>query len=85
MQADAEVIHRGVTTLSYARSDIHSMCNGIEQAVREASSHNKNGKFTKCTSRINEIVRKMRQSAEDLSQIGQTLQRLEYVVRAMDE
>lgn len=85
MQANAETIHRGVTTLSYARSDIHSMCNRIEQAVREASSHNKNGKFTKCSNRINEIIRKMRQSAEDLTQVGQTLQKLENIVRAMDE
>lgn len=85
MQADADTIHRGVTALSYARSDVHSMCNRIEQAVREAANYNKNRKFTKCTNSINEIIRQMRQSAEDLVQIGKTLEKLEYIVRAMDE
>lgn len=85
MQADADAIHSGVTTLSYARSDIHMMCGRIQQAVGEAERTNQNNKFRRCITKINEIVAKMKESAEDLAQVGQTLERLEYIVRAMDE
>ena len=85
MKADAETIHRGVTALSYARSEIHMMCNRIEQALDEASGMNKNGKFKQCSAKINEIVVKIRRSADDLAQVGQTLQRVEEITREFGE
>lgn len=84
MQGDANAIHSGVTTLSYARSMVHGMCDRLEQAVSDAERSNSGGRFKKCTRNISEVVKKMRTSAQDLARIGQTMERLEYIIRELD-
>ena len=84
MQGDADALHRGVTVLSYGRSMIHEICNQLDQAVKDAGSSNSGGRFKKCTNRISESVKKMRDAAEDLARVGQTMERLEYIIRNMD-
>ncbi len=84
MQGDAEAIHNGVTTLSYGRSMVDGMCNRLEQAVSDAERSNAGRRFKKCTQTIRDVVKKMRASAQDLARIGQTMERLEYIIRELD-
>lgn len=84
MKGDADAIHRGVTTLSHARSMVDEMGNILEHAVEEAKRYNSGKRFDKCTRNISDVVKKLRISAQDLTRIGQTLEKLEYIIRELD-
>ena len=84
MKGDADVVHSGVTALSYARSMAHDIAGILKQAVSDASRNNSNGKFRRCSARINEAAQKINESAQELGRIGQTLQSLEYLLRELD-
>lgn len=85
MKGDSQVIHTGVTRLSYARSTVDEICSRISLAMLEAARTNKNPKFSKCVAKSEEVVKKMRQSAQELVRIGRTLERLEYIIRELEE
>lgn len=80
MLADYNNLQRGVSVLSYARSEIHTICNKIECAINEAKSKNKSPKFSKCCRQVEESTKKMRKTTDDLVRIGQALQALAEVV-----
>lgn len=85
MKGDSQTIHTGVTRLSYARSMVDSICSRISAAMLDAGHSNSNPKFKKCVSKSEAVIKQMRQSAQELAKIGRTLERLEYIVRELEE
>ena len=53
--------------------------------MSEAGRSNSNPKFKKCVAKSEEVVKQMRQSAQELARIGRTLERLEYIIRELEE
>ena len=85
MKGDSQAIHTGVTRLSYARTMVDTICSRISSAMSEAGRSNSNPKFKKCVAKSEEVVKQMRQSAQELARIGRTLERLEYIIREVEE
>lgn len=85
MQANSQAIQKGINILSTARSQIHSMCNEIEQAIRKAESVNKNKVFNQCKTKVDSCVKNMRASAEELCSIGKGLSALLNVINQLGE
>ena len=85
MQTDSAIIHQGVTELSHAASKIHMITGQMKSVVQETEKGNSSPKFRKCRQRINEIVIKLEKTGNELFRVNQILQRLEYIVREMEE
>ena len=84
MQADADVLHRGVTVLSYSFSNAHGLGDRLLQAVSEAERTNMSKKFKKCSANIKEAAQKVHAAGVQLSQMARLMQRMEFIVREMD-
>lgn len=85
MQADAQAIQTGINIMSNARSQIDQMCNSIEYAIKEAEQGNKNKKFRDCQAKVNQCVKKMRGSAQELVGVGKRLSALLAIVNQLGE
>lgn len=85
MQADAQAIQAGINIISNARTQVDQMCNSIEYAIKEAEQSNKNKKFRDCQAKVNQCVKKMRGSAQELTVIGKRLSALLAIVNQLGE
>lgn len=85
MKGDSQAIHTGVKRLSHARSMVDEICSRISWAMLEAEKTNKNPKFSKCIAKSEEVVKQMRQSAQELVRIGRILERLENIICELEE
>lgn len=85
MQADAQAIQTGINIMSNARTQIDQMCNSIEYAIKEAEQSNKNKKFRDCQAKVDQCVKKMRASAQELVGVGKRLSVLLAIVNKLGE
>jgi len=80
MQTDSQAINEGVRALSYAHTQVHSICDKIKTAVDDAKRTNSNPKFKKTATKIEEIISKMRFTTKDMIELARKLEQLQSIV-----
>ena len=84
MQADSKALFDAAKVISYGRSMADGMYSKLTQAVSEAEHSNMGRRFKKCTSDIKDALQLLRKAADDMTKIGQNLEKIGFIVKEME-